>query len=192
METPASEWFKGSLNLLDIYTQDLNRVLDKISTVEFSRSEKPVINCFPDVTYKSHVLSVVIILEQQFSYFCTSLQNYTSQKLKWNDLKGSALERFIKYNHDVCGLDKPSCNELLQDLKGVIELRNCVIHNNSFLNGFSKSRVVEQLTKRVDGLEIKNNFIRLNQDACKKITSIIFNFLRAWYQSAINKFVTVL
>ncbi|MFA0570328.1 hypothetical protein [Vibrio gallaecicus] len=187
MNTPHETQFFGNLVSLDCYVKDLLLILEKTESIELgSSSDGLVYDCFPDVTRKSHIVTVLIVLEREFSTFCNQLRLATSQPLKWNDLKGSAIERFIKYCSTVCGVESPEDAINLQDIKGLIELRNCIVHNDSCIEGFSKATVIKQLASRYDGIDIENGYISLSHGACDKLTVVAFSFLESWYQSALN------
>ena len=92
-------------------------------------------------------MTLLIALDDQFKIFCDILRDANGHKLKWNDLKGSALERFIVYSEKVCGLKSVCDNSTRQLLEGLIEVRNCIVHNNSSIGGFSKTKVIERFSE---------------------------------------------
>ncbi|HHG3069495.1 TPA: hypothetical protein ACPVW7_004637 [Vibrio parahaemolyticus] len=179
--------FFGNLVSLNCYVKDLLLILDKTENIELSgTSDDFIFDSFPDVTRKSHIVTVMMVLEREFATFCTQLKLATDQQLKWNDLKGSALERFTKYCSIVCGIESPENSEQLQDIKGLIELRNCIVHNDSCIDGFSKQATIKQLASRYDGITIEGSYVSLDYDACIKLTEVAFEFLESWYQKALN------
>ncbi len=143
--------FFGNLVDIDCHIQDLKLVLKKIEEIEFpdhedaTDGESLIADIYPDITRKGFIISLLIALDDQFKVFCEILKEATDQTIKWNDLKGSSLERFIIYSEKVCGL-KSVCDDLIrQKIRGLIEVRNCIIHNNSSLEGFGKYKVIESL-----------------------------------------------
>lgn len=179
--------FFGNLVDLDCYIQDLLLILEKTENIALGSSSDGLgSDCFPDVTRKSHIVTVLIVLEREFSKFCTQLKSATGQALKWNDLKGSAIEKFIKYCTVVCGMELPDNSALLQDVKGLIELRNCIVHNDSCIEGFSKSTTIKQLASRYGGINIEGNYIYLSHEVCVSLTVVAFEFLESWYQRALG------
>ncbi|WP_440885001.1 hypothetical protein [Vibrio campbellii] len=187
MNIPHETQFFGCLVDLDCYVQDLLLILEKTESIELgSNFDGLIYDCFPDVTRKSHIVTVLMVLEREFSAFCSQLKVATDQQLKWNDLKGSAIERFIKYCSTVCGVTAPENPSNLQDVKGLIELRNCIVHNDSCIEGVSKANVVKQLASRYDGINVNEGYITLSHDACIRLTVVAFNFLESWYHSVLN------
>lgn len=172
--------------------QDLKLVLKKTEEIEFPDHEDSVegdsliADIFPDITRKSFIVTLLIALDDQFKVFCEILKGATGQELKWNDLKGSALERFITYSEKVCGL-KSVCDDLSrQKVAAIIEIRNCIVHNNSSIEGFNKKQVIESYSKKMEGIDIQNGYIALELVACNNCADIIFEFMEKAYRSALE------
>lgn len=93
--------FFGNLIDLGCHVRDLEIVLRKSEEIEFPTDGKRyegdslISDIFPDIMRKSFVVTLLIALDDQFKIYCEVLRDATNQTLKWNDLKGSALERFI-------------------------------------------------------------------------------------------------
>jgi hypothetical protein len=182
--------FFGNLVELDCYMRDLRFVLkkdfpDHESAIE---SESLINDIFPQITRRGFVVTLIIALEDQFKIFCEILKTANDQKLKWGDLKGSTLERFLTYSEKVCGLNNFPENGLRQKLAGLIEVRNCIVHNNSCIDGFSKKQVIENLAKEVDGLSIEDGYIVLELVACTSFVDIVFEYMQAAYNSALLRY----
>lgn len=194
--SPGIQFF-GTLVDLDCHLQDLRLVLKRSEEIEFPEHDvDPECEClitdiFPDITRKSFVVSLLIALEGQFKIYCETLREATGKRLKWADLKGSALERFITYSEKVCGLE-PVCDDTIREqLGGLIELRNCIVHNNSSVDGFSKRKVIEDLSSRVEGVTIRDNFIALELSACNTLAEIVLQFMEQACRSALKVFPRV-
>src|SRR5215813_4782464 len=164
--------FFGNLVDLDCHVQDLKLVLRKTEEIEFpehevaAESETLIHDIFPDITRKSFIVTLLIVLDDQFKSYCEILKQVTGQSLKWNDLKGSALERFITYGEKVCGLKSLYDDLTRQKLVGLIEVRNCIVHNNSRLEGFGKRSIIEGFSKQMEGIEVQDEYISLELVAC--------------------------
>jgi hypothetical protein len=176
--------FFGDLVDFDCHIQDLRLVLRKTEEIEFPEhdgtdddGETLISDIFPDITRKSFIVTLLIALDDQFKTYCDILRNVTGQKLKWNDLKGSALERFITYSEKVCGLQKVCTDSTRQLLEGLIEVRNCIVHNNSGIEGFSKAKVIERFAKQVKGVGIGEGYITFDLAACNVCADIVFGFM---------------
>ena len=191
--SPGLQFF-GNLVDLDCHIQDLKLVLRKTEEIEFPDHEGSVegesllADIFPDITRKSFIVTLLIALDDQFKVYCEILREATGQKLKWNDLKGSALERFITYSEKVCGI-KSVCDDLVrQKVAALTEVRNCIVHNNSSIEGFSKKQVIESFSKRMEGVHIQDCYITLEFIACNNCADIILEFMEKAYRSALREF----
>ena len=182
--------FFGNLVELDCHIQDLKLVLRKTEEIEFldhkeSLEEDTLISdIFPDITRKSFIVTLLIALDDQFKTYCEMLKDATGQNLKWNDLKGSALERFVTYSEKVCEIKSVYDETTRQELIGLIEIRNCIVHNNSEIEGFSKYRVIENFSKRSEGFNINDGYIALDLSACNSSADIILRFMEHAYNAA--------
>jgi len=180
----------GSLINFNCHIRDLKLVLRRIEEIEFPEYEEAleeeslIGDVFPDISRKGFIVTLLIALDDEFKNLCGILCEVTDQKLKWNDLRGSALERFITYSEKVCGINDVYDNALKQDLIGLIEVRNCIVHNNSDLQGFSKRKLIENFSKRLDGLSIEDGFLTISCDACINAADLVFNFMEHAYQAA--------
>ncbi|MDO8356395.1 MAG: hypothetical protein Q7U76_08415 [Nitrospirota bacterium] len=191
---PPGLHFFGNLVDLDCHLQDLKLLLRKTEEIEFPYHEGAdgddtlITVDFPDFTRKSFIVTLLIALDDQLRTYCDLLKTTTGQKLKWGDLKGSPLDRFVTYSEKACGLG-PVCDEpTRQLLQGLIEVRNCIVHNNSCLEGFSKPEAVESFAKKVKGIEIQEGRISLNLEACNRCTDIVLEFMQKAYHSALERF----
>jgi hypothetical protein len=185
----------GDLVDFDCHIQDLKLVLRKTEEIEFPEhkgadndGETLISDIFPDITRKSFIVTLLIALDGQFKTYCDILRNATGQKFKWNDLKGSALERFITYSEKVCGLPAVSTDSTRHLLEGLIEVRNCIVHNNSGIEGFSKAKVIDRFVKQMEGVNIMEGYISFDLEACNECADIVFGFMEHAYRSALKTF----
>ena len=187
---PGLQFF-GSLVDLDCHIQDLKLVLKKTEEISFSEhheSESLISDIYPDITRKSFIVSLLISLDAQMSGYCIHLKKYDDQKIKWNDLKGSALERFIKYSEKACGLSPVADEATKQKIRGLIELRNCIVHNDSEIEGFGKAAALESFTCHVEGISLASGRIELTLEACMECADLIHSFMESAYRSALQKY----
>ncbi|WP_028470048.1 hypothetical protein [Neptunomonas japonica] len=185
--TPYDSFYGNDADLYCVI-HDLKLVLAKTEDMNFSDSDL-VADVFPDITRKSFIVSLLITLDEQFKVYCEILKESTGQTLKWNELKGSALERFIMYSTKVCGFTGICDNSSRQLLSGLIEVRNCIIHNSSCLEGFSKRGVIESFSSKVDGVTIENGIVFLDVEACIYCADLILEFMSKAYSIALEHFI---
>ncbi len=191
--SPGLQLF-GSLVDLDCHIQDLKLVLQKTEEIDFpdheevQEGESLIADIFPDITRKSFIVTLLIALDDQFRIYCEILKEATGQNLKWNDLKGSPLERFIKYSEKVCGIKSVCDSSSRQLLAGLIEVRNCIVHNNSSIDGFSKPKVIESFSEKMEGIDVVESYISINLAACINCADIVLAFMERAYRAALEVF----
>lgn len=186
--------FFGNLVDLQCHFDDLKTVLKKTESIEFHEHEEfidgesLISDIFPDITRKSFIVTLLIALDDQFKSYCDILSKATDQKLKWNNLKGSALERFILYSEKVCDVPNLYESDSRKKLAALIEVRNCIVHNNSNTIGFSKAKVIEEFSRKLDGLNIQDGYISLELSACYECADIVFKFMEQAYHAGLEAF----
>lgn len=183
--------FYGHMVAFDCIIQDLKLILKKTEEIEFpdhSTEDGLIDDIFPDITRRSFVVTLLIGLEDQFKTFCGILRSASKQLLKWNDLKGSALDRFLSYCEKVCCLPVVSDPIKKQNIKGLIEVRNCIVHNNSTLDDFPNAKEILKFFKTVKGLSVNNGRIVLNYDGCINCADIVHGFMDSAYEAALKRY----
>lgn len=186
--------FFGNLVDFDCHIRDLKLVLQRTEEIEFpehngvNEDEVLISNIFPDIIRKSFIVTLLIALDDQFKTFCEILRKATGQKLKWNNLKGSTMERFITYSEKVCGLPPVCVDSTRQLLEGLIEVRNCIVHNNSGLEGFSKAKDIERFAKQMKGVNLDEGYVSIELITCNTCAEIVFEFMEYAYHSALSVF----
>jgi hypothetical protein len=185
--------FFGSLVDLDCHIQDLKLVLTKTEEITFAEHGEDdilIADIHPDITRKSFIVSLLISLDSQMTNYCQHLQKCEQQKIKWNELKGSALERFIKYSEKLCSLNPIASDDVKQKIRSLIELRNCIVHNDSCLDGFSKAAAIESFARQIEGITLENGRINLSVSVCIECADLIQEFMSSAYKSALEKHPT--
>lgn len=191
--TPGLQFF-GNLVSLDCHMQDLKLLLRKMEEIEFPvhvdalEGDSLTPDIFPDITRKGFIVTLLIELENQFKVFCEILRDATAQSLKWTDLKGTSLERFITYSEKVAGIEPICETSNKQMIIGLIEVRNCIVHNNSSLEGFSKRKAIENFMKKLPGMNIENHSLAPQFDACNVCADLVLQFMEYAYDSALRTF----
>ena len=83
---------------------------------------------FQTILCSSVIISCIIFLEQEVRSFANVLKMAAGLELALRDLSGSWLERFFKYCEKVANLDLRVSPELRNDIQGILEIRNCLVH----------------------------------------------------------------
>jgi len=83
---------------------------------------------------------LIILLENEIRRYCQNLHKFGVVPIKLNGLRGSSIEKFMLYTTKLAGFNFSFHDGLLENLKGLIELRNCIVHADSSVDEFSKKR----------------------------------------------------
>jgi hypothetical protein len=188
--SPGRQFF-GDMVTFKCIINDLKLVLRKTEKIEFpeyhdDESEVLSFNIFPDIARQSFIVTLLIALDAEMKSYCEHLRKITGQKLKSNDLRGSALDKFLSYSEKVCGLQNIYNKPNRELLEGLIEVRNCIVHNNSGLDGFSKPKVIEHFVKQVNGVIISDGYLSFEHKACNACADIVLEFMTHAYKSALE------
>ena len=184
-------FFFGYACDLICHIQDLKLVLKKTEEIEFedhSEYEGLISDIFPDITRKSFIVSLLIALEVEFKEFCGLLREIEGHSLKWNELQGSALDRFICYCEKLSNLKVAKDDAKRQLIKGLFEARNCIVHNNSSIEFFGKAEEVIRFVNSVTGISIENGYLTFSYEACLTCADIMNSFMQDAYDVAIEKY----
>jgi hypothetical protein len=103
---------------------------------------------FPQILYASVITAVVSFLERESREFADALREASSCAVGLRDLSGAWLERFRKYCEKVARLDLGLTDAEWEDIKGVVEVRNCLVHSGGWLPDFQGRATVEAFARR--------------------------------------------
>jgi len=145
-------------------------------------------NHFPELLHVGFVISAVIFLENELTGFCQDLKKVENLGLTHKDLSGSFIERFKKYCEHIAKVDLSISNEAWEDIKGVLEIRNCLVHNLGSILNFGKANTIKAFSKRHGLPKIVDNSIVVDKAVSIKILDIVNNFIEAFYQGALAKY----
>ncbi len=196
-KTDPNLFFFGNMIDLDCLLQDLRLVLKKTEEIDFdsrSESDNPlddsglILDIFPNIVRESYIVSLLIIFENELRGFCELLRVIEDIPIKWNQLRGSALERFLIYVESLSGLPLNADDEMKNKITGLIEARNCIVHANSRLENFGNRKAVEGFMRVVDGVKIDEGLLRFSYDACIECANIVSLFMEKAYNAALGRY----
>lgn len=120
-----------------------------------------------DILRKSIVISTIILLEFGIDLYCKEFREQQKLKIGHQDLKGDLLDRFKFYSIKILNSDFDFNSLLWQDISGLYEIRNCLVHKNGSLQYFGKKKVVEEFVKRNRSFEItESEHLEITHEAC--------------------------
>jgi hypothetical protein len=99
----------------------------------------------PRLVSYSFVMMLFSELEFRLNAICRELKKRENVPVKINDFRGDLIERFSKFLK-VAGKPQLKGNEK-SEIKAFMEIRNCIVHNNGFLENFSKSDYLRNIAK---------------------------------------------
>ncbi len=143
---------------------------------------------FPPILHTSIVISSVILLENEIKIFSGLLDKHQSNKLSINDMSGSLLEKFKKYVGGLAGLDFDFAGSNWRDIKGLYEIRNCLVHNGGSIDKFSNFKTIQDFSARHNTPLQENDVLVLDAESSNVAVSLISNFIDGIYASALRLF----
>lgn len=135
----------------------------------------------PRLVGYSFVMMLFSELEFRINAICRELKTRENVPVKINDFRGDLIERFSKFLKVV---GKPQLKgDEKSEIKAFMEVRNCIVHNNGFLENFLKSDKLRNIAKSKLHIEIigKNKSERIivkNAFCISKIQFFITMFRR--------------
>ena len=103
---------------------------------------------FTEVLYASVITAIVTFLERGSRIFTDALRDACSSPLGARDLSGTWLDRFRKYCESIALLPLGLTDAEWEDMKGVVEVRNCLVHSGGWLPDFQGCSAVEAFARR--------------------------------------------
>jgi hypothetical protein len=138
---------------------------------------------------KSIIISSIIILESEIDNYCQDFQKHRKLKVSYRDFKGDVLDKFKFYSQKILNSTYDFGRTEWQDIIGLLEIRNCLIHNRGSLDNFGKRKSVEQFINRYSSFTITDNeFIHISQKGCADSLKIINNFFEEITSFALDFF----
>lgn len=142
----------------------------------------------------SVIISIVTLLEIELHTYCKELQRNLSINVNYSEFKGSILDQFKIYSNKLAGLEIDFESQVWQSVKEVVELRNCIVHYDGFIEDFygrkfSRHNSIKNLSKKFSSIQIEDNdLIVLDEIACRECINIIEKFVNMIYERAFQKF----
>jgi len=138
--------------------------------------------------HQAFIIACVIFLERHIRSFTRGLNVALQLGLRLGDLSGSLLERFRKYCEKVARLDLGLGDLKWQNVKGVVEIRNCIVHCSGNLDDFSKRSEVVAFAKRHGTPRIQDSWVRVEEETVKVVLKVLREFVESVYKSALERF----
>lgn len=138
--------------------------------------------------HQAFIIACVIFLERNIRSFALGLNVALQLGLGLGDLSGSLLERFRKYCEKVARLDLVLNDPDWQDIKGVVAIRNCLVHCSGNLDDFSRKSELMAFAKRHGTPRIEDNWVRVEKETVNVVLKVLREFIESAYKSALERF----
>jgi hypothetical protein len=142
-----------------------------------------------EILRKSIIISIVILLESEIDTYCRDFKRYKKLSIGYNDFKGDLLDKFKIFSSRLLQSDFNFQGTLWQDILGLYEIRNSLIHNNGLLTDFGKRKTIERFISRNKSFEIDDNErICISHKACLDSVKIVETFFNELTDFALRIF----
>lgn len=181
------------------FIDDRILMLNKMEEVAFDENTQEVFikDAYPDITRKAFIVMLLIELDYWFSFFQEITKKFECQANPKKSHTGSSIDEFKDYikNSRLKGTYQ---SDDFQIIKGLIALRNCIVHDNSTLSGLDekhqkRAKRIRQLSQRIGGLDISENaleegFITLTPESCIDCAEIVYGFMNKAHLAAVKEY----
>jgi hypothetical protein len=128
------------------------------------------------------------LLESETRGFASELKNASGATLGIQDLSGSWLKRFRKYCESVARLELPLDPTLWEDMNGVVEVRNCLVHAAGSVVGFGKEPQLRNFAERHGTPIIDDAYIECDFRMAELSLTTVRSFIETAYKAALSRF----
>jgi len=167
--------------------QTAKRLAGKRDEFGMDRSDA-FVESFPEILYASVITAVVSFLERESRAFTDALREACSSPLGARDLSGAWLERFRKYCERIALLPVGLTDAEWEDLKGVVEVRNCLVHSGGYLPDFQGRLAVEAFVRRHKIALSDGDYLRADLRLAQVVLERIKAFIEQIYRVALERY----
>lgn len=153
-----------------------------------SNSDNDFDEVFPDILYSSFITAVVSFFERELRDFTDCLREASSSSIGVGDLSGSWLERFRKYCEKVAHLSLAVDKIEWENIRSVIEVRNCVVHTGGSLFDFQGRATIEAFVRRHKLVLSEFGLLNADLKLSRCVLEIVKKFIEYIYKAADNKY----
>ena len=143
---------------------------------------------YPSDVNQAIVIASIIFLEREIRTFSRNLRIALDLELGLGDISGSLLERFQKYFEKVANMEFKLDDSVWKNIKGIFEIRNCLVHCSGNLDEFSRKSLVIEFAERHGTPIIEDSWIRIKEETVNLVLKVIRDFVESIYESALERF----
>ncbi len=142
-----------------------------------------------EILRKSIVISIAIILETEIDTYCEDFKKHKRLAIGYKDFKGDLLDKFKTFSTKLIFSDFDFQETLWQNVVGLYEIRNSLVHNSGLVSNFGKRKTIESFIQRNKSFSIDDNErIQISQQGCLDAIQIVDEFFREITEFAFRTF----
>jgi hypothetical protein len=143
---------------------------------------------FPPILHSSLVISTAIFLELEMRGYCEALRDNIGLELRAAELSGNALDRFRTYVSKVAKLSFDPVRARWEDMVGLFEIRNCLVHAGGNLKPFQRASVIRAFSARHGTPLCEDDQMIIDLDTSTIVLKIATDFINDIYELALVRF----
>ena len=188
--------FGVSMRELEIFLNETEKLFsDKVKTLKYENEyyddldEKHLFYYwFPNLQRRYFIITLATIIESETRSYCEILHKHKKVAIKYSELRGTAIEKFLNYSEKLAGLEFEFTDNIIEKIKAMTELRNCIVHANGIIEGYPKEKVITEFAKSFGGIVFKNGHIFLLESFCKDALNLVNSFFNEIFKSGYFKY----
>lgn len=142
-----------------------------------------------EILRKSIIISTIILLESEIDIYCKDFRKHKRLLIGYNEFKGDLLDKFKVYSSKLLQSDFNFQGILWQDIIGLYEVRNSLVHNRGLVSDFGRRKTIESFVSRNKSFEIdENERICISHQACLDCIKIVDAFFNELTDFALRTF----
>lgn len=142
-----------------------------------------------EILRKSIIISIVILLEVEIDTYCEDFKKHKNIAVSYRDFRGDLLDKFKLFSVKLLASDFDFQSSLWQDIVGLYEVRNSLVHNKGLISDFGRRKTVENFIKRNKSYSVDDNDrILISHQACLDSIKIVETFFEQITQFAFKVF----
>jgi hypothetical protein len=144
---------------------------------EYAIAREQYDDLFPILLGNSFIIVLVSTLERELFTYCETVGKVSNIEIKSSDLKGSFHEQFKTYLSKVAKLSFDFDATDWDDIKGLIEVRNAIVHNSGMVYDSQRGRTIKKFNQRYPTLNIKRSIVYPTIPFCNQMIQLVHAFL---------------
>jgi hypothetical protein len=146
---------------------------------------------FRPILHSSIIISTVVLLEREMRDYSTALLDAIESDLRFNDLSGSVPDRFMTVVTKIAKLPLNLTNVGWEDVNGLFEIRNCLVHAGGYLPESSKASTIRVFAARHGTPDCSEGTLDIDALTSEVALQVASVFLEGIYDSALAAFPKV-